>query len=53
MAYEEGEMTHAEVVAFFQHLIESGLISKMPDSYGRISRILIERGECHLLQDGV
>ena len=53
MAYEEGEMTHAEVVVFFQYLIENGLIPKMQDSYGRFSRILIERGECHPSQDGV
>jgi hypothetical protein len=50
MAYESGEMTHQEVVKFFQHLIDNGLVSRMQDSYSRIARILIERGECRPLE---
>ena len=46
MAYESSLMTHEEVVTFFQYLIDNELVSKMQASYGRIARILIERGEC-------
>lgn len=46
MAYESGRMTHAEVLTFFQYLIDNELVPKMQDSYGRIARILIEHGEC-------
>ena len=46
IAYEMGEMTRAEVRAYFQHLIDTDLVWKMPTSYGRMARIFIERGEC-------
>lgn len=46
MAYEAGQMTHGEVVAFYQYLIDRDLVPKLHHSYGRIARILIERGEC-------
>jgi hypothetical protein len=46
IAYEMGEMTRAEVRTYFQHLIDTNLVWKMPSSYGRMARIFIERGEC-------
>lgn len=46
IAYEMGEMTPAEVREYFQYLIDRGLVWKMADSYGRMARIFIERGEC-------
>ena len=46
IAYEMGEMTRAEVRAYFQHLIDTDLVWKMPSSYGRMALIFIERGEC-------
>jgi hypothetical protein len=46
MAYEAGQMTHEEVVAFYQYLIDHDLVPRLHHSYGRIARILIERGEC-------
>ncbi len=49
MAYESSQMTHEEVVRFFQYLIDNGLVSKFQESYDRIARILIEHGECQPL----
>ena len=46
MANEAGWMTHEEVVVFYQYLIDHNLVTRLHHSYGRIARILIERGEC-------
>ena len=43
--YEEGDMTHDEVVTLFQYLLESGMIDHLQGSYHRMARILIESGE--------
>jgi hypothetical protein len=51
MAYEAGEMTRTEVRELFQTLIDMEIVWKMHGSYGRMARILIERGECHSHQD--
>lgn len=46
MDYEEGELGQDEVVAGFQHLIDSGLAYQLQGSYGRTATRLIEQGFC-------
>lgn len=46
MAYEAGELTHEEVVDFFQMLINTGLAWQLQGSYGRMAAHFIEVGEC-------
>ena len=46
IAYEQGEMEQAEVVQFFQELIDSGLAWQLQGHYGRTARRLIEAGLC-------
>lgn len=47
MAYEDGDMTDEEVVAFFQRLIDSDMVWGLQGSYGRTAARLIEMGRCH------
>ena len=42
--YEEGEMTHEEVVTFFQGLVNTGLAWSLQGHYGRTAMALIEEG---------
>lgn len=44
--YEEGEMSDAEVVEFFQELINSGLCWSLQGHYGRMAMALIDAGFC-------
>ena len=44
MAYEAGEMERDEVIAFFQHLVDTGLAWQLQGSYGRAAMNLIEAG---------
>lgn len=44
--YEAGEMEEAEVIAFFQHLINTGLAWTLQGRYGRTAVQLIEAGHC-------
>jgi hypothetical protein len=46
IAYEQGSMDEAEVVQFFQELIDSGLAWQLQGHYGRTARRLIEAGLC-------
>ncbi len=46
--YENGELSHAEVVAGFQEMINSGEVWRLQGSYGRVARQLIEDGFCTL-----
>ena len=47
-AYESGDMTAAEAIDFFQHLIDTGLAWQLQGSYGRTARTLIANGDCHV-----
>lgn len=44
--YESGELEPDEAIAFFQHLIDSGLAWQLQGSYGRTAAELIEQGLC-------
>ncbi len=44
MAYEGGEMTEDEMVAFFQELVDSGLAWNLQGHYGRTAAALIDAG---------
>jgi hypothetical protein len=47
MRYEAGEMEdRAELLEFFQRLIDSGLAWRLQGSYGRAATRLIEAGLC-------
>ena len=45
--YESGAMDAADVPAFFQELIDEGIVWKLQGSYGRTATGLIEGGHCH------
>jgi len=47
MKYEAGEMSDEQVVAFFQRLINSGLVWQLQGHYGRMATHLIDQGFCH------
>ena len=42
IAYEEGQITQNEEVAFFAHLVETGVCWHLPGHYQRVAAILIE-----------
>lgn len=45
IAYESGDMdTKAEIIDFFQYLVDNGLAWKLRGMYGRQARALIKAG---------
>jgi hypothetical protein len=44
IAYEEGQITHDEEVAFFEHLVETGVCWQLSGHYQREAATLIEEG---------
>jgi phage antirepressor YoqD-like protein len=44
MAYESGEMEEPEMIAFFQFLLDSGMIYSLQGSYQRTAQQLIDAG---------
>lgn len=48
IAYESGEINAPEEIAFFQGLIDSGLVWQLQGHYGRRATELIEAGLCTL-----
>lgn len=44
IAYEEGQITDDEEVAFFQHLIDTGTCWHLAGHYQRVGATLIEAG---------
>ena len=44
MAYENGEMEQSEMIAFFQFLLDSGMIYSLQGSYQRTAQQLINAG---------
>jgi hypothetical protein len=44
MDYENGEMDNVEVLDFFQHLVNTGIINHLQGSYQRTASQLLEAG---------
>jgi len=44
--FESGEMSEATTIAFFQDMIDSGVVWEQPAFYGRMATKLIEAGIC-------
>ena len=44
IAYEEGQITKDEEVAFFEHLVETGVCWQLSGHYQRMAATLIEAG---------
>jgi hypothetical protein len=44
MAYEAGEMSDDEVIAFFQELVSTGLAWELQGDYGRTASMLVLQG---------
>ena len=44
MAFENGEMSNEEVYAFFQFLLDSGMIHSLQGSYHRMAEQLLNEG---------
>ena len=42
IAYEEGQITHDEEVAFVEHLVETGVCWQLSGHYQRVATTLIE-----------
>ncbi len=44
MDYENGDMSNVEVLDFFQHLVNTGIINHLQGSYQRMASQLLESG---------
>jgi len=44
IAYEEGQLTEDEEIAFFEHLVQTGTCWQLQGHYQRVGATLIEAG---------
>lgn len=44
IAYEEGQITEDQEIAFFEHLVETGACWQLPGHYQLVAATLIEAG---------
>jgi hypothetical protein len=44
IAYEEGQITEEQEVAFFEHLVETGTCWQLSGHYQRVAATLVEAG---------
>jgi hypothetical protein len=44
IAYEEGQLTEDEEIAFFEHLVETGMCWQLQGHYQRVAATLMEAG---------
>ncbi len=46
MDYEAGNMSEEDMIAFFQYLIDTGIVYQLQGSYGRMAQRLVDVGKC-------
>ena len=44
VAYEKGDLTEQQTIAFFQEMLDTGLIWELQGHYGRAAEWLLELG---------
>lgn len=47
LAFEQGELSDAEVDDLFQYLLDTGMVWNLQGFYGRTARMLLEAGRIH------
>lgn len=47
LAFETDTMPEDQIVAFFQEMIDDGMVWNLQGAYGRLATALIESGRCH------